>query len=179
MNRDVVDFELASEIDSQAIGRPGERTFRIRVRKDAETASLWLEKQQLQALCLAMRQLLGQRQPEAPSGPPGLPMDRFPDAATVEFKVGRLALGWDEARERFVIMAQPEEPGPGEPSLFRCQVEVPQAIAFCNLSEAICAAGRPVCPLCLEPIDADRHTCVRGNGHFQGRDIPKAEAEEE
>jgi len=30
----------------------------------------------------------------------------------------------------------------------------------------VCAAGRPICPLCGGPMDPDGHTCVRSNGHM-------------
>jgi uncharacterized repeat protein (TIGR03847 family) len=179
VNRDTIDFELASEIDAEVFGQPGQRTFRIRVRKDAATASLWIEKQQLQALCLAMRQILEQYQTSDPAVLPKLPMSAFPQTVTVDFRIARLSLSWDENSQRFTISTEPQTSTGREPSLFRCEVDIPQAIAFCDLAEVICSSGRPICPLCLEPMESSGHTCVRTNGHFKDRAVPDIEEDEE
>ena len=44
------DFAAIDAIDAESIGEPGKRTFRIRILRDGESASLWVEKQQLAAL---------------------------------------------------------------------------------------------------------------------------------
>ena len=93
-----MDFGYVNELDSEAIGEPGNRVFRIRARSEDRTASLWLEKQQLQALSLAIRQMLEQAAHSAEPGPdldPAIPMQDFPLEASLDFRVGRLALGWD------------------------------------------------------------------------------------
>ena len=52
------DFGSVSGLEAEAIGEPGRRTFRLRVRSGQQTASLWLEKEQLQALAVALMQVL-------------------------------------------------------------------------------------------------------------------------
>ena len=50
-----VELGLATAVDAQAFGQPGQRTFRLRLLgEQAEAASLWLEKEQMQALSLAL-----------------------------------------------------------------------------------------------------------------------------
>ena len=58
MNEDQVDFGRAYLIGAESIGEPGNRRFRVYVRSQQGTASLWLEREQLDALGQAMEQLV-------------------------------------------------------------------------------------------------------------------------
>ena len=56
-----IEFGVARGIDAQAFGQPGQRTFRLRILgANAESASLWMEKEQMQALSIALKQMLSQ-----------------------------------------------------------------------------------------------------------------------
>ncbi len=55
------DFGRAELVDAEAIGEPGHRRFRLFARSSYGTASLWLERQQMEALS---------RFPAAPSSAP-------------------------------------------------------------------------------------------------------------
>jgi uncharacterized repeat protein (TIGR03847 family) len=166
-------FGPIDALDAEAIGVPGKRTFRIRAWKDQATASLWLEKQQLLALSLALRQVIAQAGQNAQPSPQ--PTRPFPDQPTVDMKVGRLALGRDQDSGRLILWAQEvgaeEEASPN----FTCHFAWEQALAFCEQAEAVCAAGRPICPLCSEPINPEGHVCVRSNGH-SAQQIPPRES---
>jgi len=166
------DFGPVDALDAEAIGVPGKRAFRIRAWKDQATASLWLEKQQLLALSLALRQVMAQMgqnpQPGTPSAQP------LPDDPTVDMKLGRLALGRDEDNDRLILWAHEVGSGEDAPPNFSCHFNWNQALAFCEQAEAACAAGRPICPLCGEPVDPDGHVCARSNGHSR-QEIPPAE----
>lgn len=168
------DFGRADLLEADAVGEPGKRTFRLRVRSGAESACLWLEKEQLAALTLAIRQLLEQtgEAGDADDAPPG---GSFPEPAQVEFKIGRLGIGYDEGERMVSIFAYTiEDAGEDEndtsatPS-FSCAVSRPQCRAFAERAEQVIAAGRPVCVLCGGPIDADGHRCLRRNGHSKIR----------
>ncbi|MCJ7810959.1 MAG: DUF3090 domain-containing protein [Dehalococcoidia bacterium] len=166
------DFGPVDALDAEAIGVPGKRTFRIRAWKDQATASLWLEKQQLLALSLALRQVMAQvgQNPQ-----PGPALTRpFPDHPTVDMKLGRLALGRDEDSDHLILWAHEAGIGEEAPPNFSCHFNWEQALAFCERAEAVCTAGRPICPLCSEPIDPEGHACVRSNGHSQ-QEIPPLE----
>ncbi len=175
------DFGPISRLQSQAIGQPGQRTFRLLIEsEDARSASIWLEKEQLQALGLAVEQLLAELQGRLASSSqaPELPdPDSFPLTPSLEFKAGRLALGQDEseleAGPRYVLLAYDLETMTGEeeptnrPATFACRANRDQLRALSRNIAEVVAAGRPRCPLCGEPVQSldQPHGCVRTNGH--------------
>ena len=54
----MIDLSLVDAVDAEAIGAPGERTFRVRARAGSNRAALWMEKEQLAALGQAISRLL-------------------------------------------------------------------------------------------------------------------------
>jgi uncharacterized repeat protein (TIGR03847 family) len=171
------DFGRAERLEPEAIGEPGQRTFRLRALSGNDTASLWLEKEQLAALTLAIRQLLEQTSsgetPAEPAAP--APDAAFPDQAQVDFKIGRLGLGYDEAKRMVVIFAyaegEAEEEDKEKSPTFSCQVTRGQCRSFAERAEEVISAGRPICLLCGAPLDRGGHKCQRRNGHSP-RPIP-------
>ena len=163
------DLGRVSLIEAETFGEPGQRTFRLRIDAPAGSAFLWLEKEQMQALSLTVRQILSQHRP---SERPGLeeeapaPSD-YPAHPEIDFKVGRLALGYDESEEYFTLTAHDLEAEPEGPPTFTCDMTTAQASALSDAVERIVAAGRPRCFLCGEPIEAGHHVCPRSNGHGQ------------
>jgi uncharacterized repeat protein (TIGR03847 family) len=163
------DFDVVRRLDPDAVGVPGRRRFRLVVENDDETAFLWIEKEQLQALGLAVDQMLtpikevwsaNQKDPEP--APPKVEAGH----ASVEFQVGRLGLGYDENTKQFVIVAHDVDSDADAPPNFTCRV--PRAL-LSHLSEsiaAITAAGRARCPLCGTPVtEGEAHFCPGSNGH--------------
>lgn len=55
-----------------------------------------------------------------------------------------------------------------EPSMLRVRISPGAARAFSQRALQIVAAGRPPCPLCGQPLDAEGHICVRLNGYRGG-----------
>ncbi len=174
-------FGPATRLQAEAVGRPGQRKFRLLVEsEDGRSAVLWLEKEQLQALGLAVEQLLAELQGRlASSRKVDLPApDTFPLSPSVEFQVGRLALGQDEREletgPRYVVLAYDatasgveEQEEPNEPPTFACRATREQLRALSRNVAEVVAAGRPRCPLCGEPLERANqpHGCVRANGH--------------
>ncbi len=163
------DLGRVTLIEAETFGEPGQRTFRLRIDAPAGSAFLWLEKEQMQALSLAIRQILSQRRPserpaleEETPAPPD-----YPALPSVDFKVGRLALGYDESEEYFTLSAHDLEADPEGPPTFTCETTTTQARTLSDAIESIVAAGRPRCFLCGEPIEAGHHVCPRSNGHGQ------------
>ena len=52
------EFTNVASLRAEAIGEPGERTFRLLVDSESSSASVWLEKEQLFQLALGIQQLL-------------------------------------------------------------------------------------------------------------------------
>jgi uncharacterized repeat protein (TIGR03847 family) len=166
-------------LQAQALGDPGHRTFRLLIESDdGRAAALWVEKEQLQALGLAVEQLLAEFQGKPGGRSPRQPsVESFPPNPTIDFKVGRLALGQDESEletgPRYVLLVYDlegsgaEEEEPSQPATFVARATREQLRALSRNIAEVVAAGRPRCPLCGEPMEsADKpHGCVRTNGH--------------
>jgi uncharacterized repeat protein (TIGR03847 family) len=129
-----------------------------------ETAALWLEKQQMQALSLAFSQVLAQT---GGDDAPAVDLSFFPDPPDSEVHVGRMAVGYDPADRTVVIQAH--DLGTDEdadPDLIVRITAADVAQLNTRLKEII-AGGRPTCPLCGVAIDKDGHACIRANGHSE------------
>ncbi len=162
------DFGRAELLEPEAIGEPGERTFRLRVMSGSEAASLWLEKEQLATLTLAMRQLLEQSDEDEESSekPEAVaPSRSFPEQAEVDFKLGRLGIGYDDKRRMVTIFGYAMDLEEDAPPTFACQVSLDQCVAFAERAESTINAGRPLCILCGVAIENGGHKCLRRNGH--------------
>lgn len=169
------DFGTVSSFEAEAIGEPGHRTFRLRLRSGPQTGSLWLEKEQLQALAVALMQLLvriGKAQELPASGASASPLSPFPEQPALDLKVGRLGLGYQQAEERVLLFAygMEEESQEGEPAVV-CRASIGQCRDLIAGIEAVLAAGRPICRLCLTPIDPEGHVCARHNGNRPKEDL--------
>lgn len=171
-------------LGADAVGRPGQRRFRLFVQSARGSAILWMEKEQLNSLSLSLDGVLAHLTEgqvlriEARSGeqpkPGTLPAD-FPSVPTHELRVGQLKLGYDEEHRVFVISAVPLVLEIEEDEEALASLNEDDAISFIftqndaqELSIAITAvvsAGRPLCPLCHTPLDGRPHACIRQNGH--------------
>jgi uncharacterized repeat protein (TIGR03847 family) len=171
------DFGGVSRLEAEAIGVPGQRTFRLRISSGERTASLWLEKEQLQALALALMRLLVQMgRPEyiPTAGTAVNPLSPFPEEPSLDFKVGRLGLGLDQTEGNIVLFAYDEgaeEESEQAEAVLACRAEPTQCRDLVAMIEAVIAAGRPICRLCLAPIDPGGHVCARSNGHGSEGDL--------
>jgi uncharacterized repeat protein (TIGR03847 family) len=149
-------------IAAEALGEPGQRTFRLRAQTDNVAAMLWIEKEQLQALALAIEQLLAQvGKPVSKEQPSAL--DSFHEPSGIEFKIGRLALGYVEESDLVALLLHTVDDDPEGPASLICLANRPQFKALSRQIVEVCAAGRPRCGLCGDPIDASGHHCVRLN----------------
>ena len=174
-----IEFGVARGIDAQSFGQPGQRTFRLRiVGANAESASLWMEKEHLQALSIALKQMLAQL--EYSNEPAPASAGDFPVVAEHDFRVGRMGMGFSASDRTVVVYAF--EVGTGEddedePTL-RTRLTQEQSASLGAQLDDIISGGRPVCPLCGLPMDSNGHACVRSNGHSK-RPIPDEESDDE
>lgn len=166
------DFATVNRLEAEAIGRPGQRTFRLILGNErGETAVLWIEKEQVQALGEAIERLLAHLGPRrlkrldiAPRPPE--PVGPLLDAPTVEFKIGTLALGYEAEQRLCLLQAHDIEGDPEGPATLRCLIKQAQ---FRRLSEQIAgivATGRPRCTMCGQPLSGGPHFCPPSNGHL-------------
>jgi uncharacterized repeat protein (TIGR03847 family) len=181
MSDDLQELGRAELLDAEAIGQPGNRRFRIYARSSRGTASLWVEREQMEALSLAIDQLLAQvaggmvlraEAQASPPLPPGAPAD-FPEDPDVEFQVGQMQIGYDETTDLITLRAAPllliEQEGElvtADDAEFLLSITSTrtQAERLSAHITAILAAGRPRCPFCGRPMQ-DGHICEKQNGY--------------
>ncbi len=162
------EFTKATSLDAEAIGEPGDRTFRILVNSGSSSLTLWLEKEQLFELALAIQRLLATL-PEKEGSPGEPPYDReAPDLTQLDFKVGQLTLGHHAGSGHFHVDAHDVEDEEDSPATVRVWANKSQVEEFAKEALHVCSAGRPICPLCGGPIDSTGHFCPRVNGHRAG-----------
>jgi uncharacterized repeat protein (TIGR03847 family) len=170
------DLGRAHAVDALTFGEPGQRTFQLRVMGSGSmAASLWMEKQHLQQLNLAFAQVLAQIDYRGRPQPPDL--SDFPVAAQHDFKVGRLALGFDQSDRSIVLDAYDFTAEEDAEAILRVRLTPDQIAWLVGQLGEIIATGRPACPLCGATLDADGHTCIRANGHIQ-QPIPDEQTDE-
>ena len=163
------EFTNLTSLRAEAMGEPGERTFRILVGSGGSSAVMWLEKEQLFQLALAIQQLLTTVREGEVS--PGTPSSDLETSTQLDFKVSKLAMGYDSTKGMFVIDAHEDEEENEDAATVRAWANRAQVKEFASEALTVCAAGRPLCPLCGGPIDADAHRCPRVNGHVKAGNI--------
>ena len=161
------EFTSISSITPEALGEPGKRTFRLLVEDAAGSAMLWMDKEQLFQLAMAITRLQailpasGEEESQSPGAEGEGAGPHF------EFTVGKIVLGHEGNSDRFVIDAYDagvEESEDDAPTIRLWGVRG-QLRTFAAEALKVCAAGRPICPLCSEPMDTTGHKCARVNGH--------------
>ena len=144
-----IELGLAKAIDAETFGQPGQRTFRLRIiGENAESASLWMEKEQFQALSLALGQVLSELRDTGATEPP---FYDFPEIADHDFKVGRMALGLDTSDRTVVLYMSEIEAGEDDDPTLRVRLPQGHCGNLRRMIDEIIARGRPACPLCNAP----------------------------
>ncbi len=162
-------LEFAVDIETvqvEAIGEPGQRRFRVITVAQGETTIMWMEKQQLDALGRAIEQILLQLGHQTGKESVAAAVLAFDPTTRNQFRVGRLEIGFDSARDRILIIAydveSDEEEAPSLAGLFARDL----ARGIAEESAKIVAAGRPRCVLCGTPMSPGPHACPQQNGHL-------------
>lgn len=182
MSRRIWNLTSPDRVVVGTVGMPGERTFYLQVREAATVTSVVLEKQQAAVLADKIEQLLDEviaTRPEAEV--PGrvesaMDLDPLDVPLVEEFRVGSMALGWDDSSGVVVIEAHAiAEEGQDVPDLADDDAQGPdtmrvwmsglQARQFAARTRAVVAAGRPPCPFCQQALDPQGHICPRANGY--------------
>ncbi|BCW48244.1 putative repeat protein (TIGR03847 family) [Arthrobacter sp. 1088] len=176
----VHEFAWPDRVVIGTIGLPGARTFYLQVRTGAQIVSIALEKQQSALLAEKIDELLDQLLTvdgnpfSVPTGTPIELVDNDPIEPPVEqFRTGAMTLDWDPTTAQIVVEAYPlidvdaddeDEPlvedGSNETEMMLVRMPVGTARAFAKRTREIVDAGRPICPRCGYPMDADGHDCT-------------------
>ena len=161
-----------SSLRADAVGQPGSRRFRLLVEsRNGRSATLWMEKEQLFNLAVALKRIVATveeetREHDSRTAPAeALPEPSALTSPSVEAQVGRLAVGYDEGSETYVIGAYDAEGLEDATAIVIFVATQQQVDALADEAFEVCAAGRPLCPLCSAPIGPEQHLCSRHNGH--------------
>jgi uncharacterized repeat protein (TIGR03847 family) len=176
----VHEFAWPDRVVVGTIGLPGARTFYLQVRAGTQIVSIALEKQQSAQLAEKIDEILDQLitiDGNPFSVPTSTPIelvdnDQLEDVQE-QFRTGAMSLGWDPTTAQVVMEAYPitevdaddndeslDEDGATEPEMLLVRMPVGTARALAKRTREIVGAGRPTCPLCGYPMDADGHICT-------------------
>jgi uncharacterized repeat protein (TIGR03847 family) len=165
------DLDNVERITIEAIGQPGQRVFYLQASAGLFMLTLVIEKEQARALAAAIAELLDQITEKWPdrSTPPARPTSAFGIIQPFEpqFRVGQFGLGYDDEHDQVVLVAQELMPEGEEDQAAVVSMHVSRALMRELATHAlhVVNAGRPLCPLCGQPMDPSGHFCTRRNGH--------------
>jgi uncharacterized repeat protein (TIGR03847 family) len=176
----VYGFDWPDRLIVGTIGEPGSRAFYLQAREGKRVVSVALEKEQSALLASGIEEMLDElmaTENNRWSVPKSTPLelvdnDPLDQPVESEFRTGAMSLGWDPATAQIVIEAYPltddeddddDEAVPSEPAeLLQVRIPVGTARAFAKRTVEIVGAGRPLCPLCGNPMEPTGHVCVLG-----------------
>lgn len=173
----VHDFAWPDRVVIGTVGDPGQRTFYLQVRMGKRIVSIALEKQQSAQLAEKIDEILDQLitlDGNPFSVPTSTPIELVDndqlEPVEEQFRTGVMSLGWDPTTAQIVVEAypltdiDPDGPFPDDEAdaaeVLRVRMPVGTARAFSKRTREVVGAGRPICVLCGQPIDADGHTCA-------------------
>jgi uncharacterized repeat protein (TIGR03847 family) len=172
----MIELDPVDRLTTGAIGEPGERVFYIQGRQENRVVTVLVEKQQVELLSASLVEVLARAGKETGEGPGEEEME-LEEPVVPEWRAGRLSIGYDEDRDLILLEAEEyvpddedegeeaEERPAGDPGRVRFWASREQALALARHGAAVCAAGRPRCELCGNPLDPEGHICPALNGH--------------
>lgn len=182
MSRHLFVFDHPSRCIVGALGEYPDQSYYLQVAQDDRMVSVEMEPMQLRLIAKRINRLLDDvadyytmripRRSHARDdlSPLEIPLDS-------EFLVGTIGLVWSEEKAAVVmellafttgevddsiLLSDDVEQGP---DTVRILLRPAFARQFARRTLLVYAAGRPLCPLCGEPIEAAGHVCTRLNGY--------------
>ena len=153
------DLGRATRVAAGAIGEPGDRTFFLEV--DAPGGPFWfiMEKLQVAALALQVRELLQGRREDEAEYTGGIADDPVPAFRVTEVRIS------DAGPDGYRVDLYPIDSPDTQAATFVASAEVLAAMTAPALTAV--DAGRPRCPRCGLAMDPDGHPCPAGNGDLR------------
>jgi uncharacterized repeat protein (TIGR03847 family) len=173
MPRFEIDVDPCDHITSDALGQPGQRVFYVHAWQDQRVVTVIIEKTQLQSLAVGIEQFLaqiGQQNPNLQEASGDYIEDKMRIHPPVEplFRVGEIGLGYDKERDLVVLFVKellPEDTEAETAAVVRFWATRSQVRALARWGAEVVSRGRPVCPQCGQPMEAEGHFCPKKNGH--------------
>ena len=162
------DLGVAVLMKAEALGTPGKRTFRLVVESERGLATIWLEKQQMSALALSIKgaiEEIAKQKKKKGAVAPTVSSSKPVKEPTYEFKAAGLGLTYDDETARLGILASTADDAKVDRATVVWWSPLEQAQAMAEQALDAASGGRPICPICHQPIDAAGHMCTATNGH--------------
>ncbi|MBC7877492.1 MAG: DUF3090 domain-containing protein [Anaerolineales bacterium] len=174
MPRFEIDVDPCDHITADAIGSPGQRVFYLQAYQDQRTITVLIEKAQLQSLAIGVEQFLSQinqQNPDLEEASPEYYEDQMRINPPVDplFRAGEIGLGYDKERDRVVVFTKElltEEEEPDSAAQIRFWATRSQMRKLARRGADVVTHGRPMCPQCGQPMEAEGHFCPKKNGHL-------------
>ena len=149
-----------------SMGTPGKRTFFMAVGEKEKWERIWMEKYLLETLAEAVEKFLATLSREHVRLERGLASSTvevpvgFP---TAELDVDQMTLGYDRDQVTLNLIVHPSGPRWEDQKELTYRVSSSQLRQLGTQARKICAAGRPICAKCGNPIDPSGHICPPNN----------------
>lgn len=188
-------FGLVSTVEPESLGLPGKRVFRLLIDGAPQAAAtLWLEKEQLYGLSVAIKKLIESRPWKEGANPEEADVPYLEDMGilrgssgeAIEFKVGRLGLAFGPGKEYVTLffhdaleeakedafeddeeMDEMEGREPAMRAKLQFCLEVSQSESFVDKSLELCASGRGTDSVSRQALVAAGKVNPNTNGHFK------------
>jgi uncharacterized repeat protein (TIGR03847 family) len=179
-----IEFDPVDTLAVGAVGVPGQRAFYIQASKDGQVLNVLVEKEQVAVLSQRLSMLVDQVEAEFPDAVKGSEAEggALAGEPVPLFRALAIGIGFDPARRLVLVELHERAAGEGEeseegeeeeeeaveeaePYLARLYATPAQARLVAEHGVAAVMAGRPPCPLCSLPLDAEGHVCPKLNGH--------------
>ena len=174
------ELDPVTRLTADAVGEPGQRTFYLQAASGADQVTLLVEKEQVRRLAESLQTWLPELAADRPEDPGEAAAAEAGELALAEplepdFRVGQLSLSYDAERDRVLVVATELQAGEdtddedllelADPLTVRLFVTRAQLRVLARHGAQVVARGRPLCPLCGNPLDSTGHICPAQNGH--------------
>jgi uncharacterized repeat protein (TIGR03847 family) len=181
---DPIELDNIDALGAGAVGEPGQRAFYLQARAADAQLTVLVEKEQVALLATEAVAFLDRIADDYPEDAISLPVAaaELREPTVPLFRARLIGLGFDPERELVLIELRErttsddeeddaaealdiedlgEEEGDGY--VARIYATRPQVRAMAARGAEAVAAGRPLCPLCDQPLDPAGHRCPRWN----------------